>query len=145
MPAPSAQVYARTLEPGSVTLPLPDGWVRLSSFYSVGTVGETVSKNRESFQIELPVPHGETSRGLSIGLLVPPEYGRFPQDGEEIEPFWEFTLGAGINGVAALTSDTSVLPAQGFVYVVIRGRNITISPGTIRKLELQRLPTVSRL
>ncbi len=136
-------VYARTLEPSSVTLPLPDGWARLSSFYSVGAIEETGSKNRESFQVELPVPHGETSRGLSVGLLVPPEYGRFPQAGEEVEPFWDSTSAARMSGLDRLGSRTSILPAQGFVYVVIRGRNITIPPGTIRKLEFNRDPKLT--
>ncbi len=133
------QVFAHTLAPNSVTLPLPTGWTRVGDFFSVGATVESGSKNRESFQIELPVPTGVSSRGLSVAVLIPPKY-LLSQEGEIVQPFWDSTLTTGASGLTTLISDSRVLSAQGFTYVVVRQSNAVIPASDAGRIAPQATP-----
>ncbi len=117
------EVFAKAITSSTFPLPLPGAWSQVGSAYRIGATGGAGSRNRDSFQIELPVPAGVDSRGLAIATFFPTS---FPVDGEDQPPYWDSATTQRTSGLSVLQTVARELNSASFIYVLVRRNDVLI-------------------
>lgn len=133
------EVFARAITSSTFPLPLPGDWEPVGNPYLIGATTETFSKSRDSFQIELPVPSGVNSRGLSIATVIPSERS-LPQEGTPVPTYWTASFPESVSNLLTLKMSDDVLTQRGFIYILVRRTRLQPSQTGSPRVTTQAIP-----
>lgn len=110
-------VFVRPTEAPTAQYPLPDGWLPITPFYSVGSPEAAHTPGSGMFEITFKVPAGFDPNIIAVALLEPA--GAISDSDSEEDFFWSLRTDSVDTKAGTVTQRISHLSKQGFIYVLV--------------------------